>query len=297
MQEESIKWTNSSGDVTYLHGGSNITVLMGRSGLDNLPWNITRRQTPGTHGSVVTAIRGLERQITLPLLIQGTSPENFQEVRRQLSTRAVPSTDSGTLEFTSVDGIVRTIDVHYAGGLEGKDQVDNSNLLWQNITIRFISVNPFWYGAEISTTYNLTSGAGSDFLGDPFFPMRISSSTVIDSPTIDMLGDIESFPVFTITGPGADLILLNNSTGKALKLTNNGGYTLDNGEVIQIDCRPKLGKTVKVIDTQANLFSYLTKDSEFWGLEPGDNDVSLQINNATEVTQIELTYSPNHVGK
>ena len=104
MQEESIKWTNDKGDVTFLHGGPNYIVLMGRSGLDNLPWNITRTKTPGGHGTVVTQVLAGERPISLPLLIQGTSPEDFQTVRRLLGTRAVPSKTAGVLEFTSVDG-------------------------------------------------------------------------------------------------------------------------------------------------------------------------------------------------
>jgi len=160
----------------------------------------------------------------------------------------------------------------------------------QKVTINFIAHDPYWEDVE-DTVRTFTVGLPPTFF--PFFPMNLASSTVIASEAIDNEGDVVTWPVWKIVGPGSEISLLNNTTGEKLEFSNSGGLTLGNGEWIDIDTRPGV-KTVRRNDG-VNLFKYLSADSSMWALARGANQIDLQMSTSTSASQLVMSYRQRYL--
>ena len=114
------------------------------------------------------------------------------------------------------------------------------------------------------------------------------SSTVYAQTVVTNPGDVESYPVWTIKGPGDTVRLVNQTSGKILNL---GANVLAAGQTLVIDTRPGV-KTI-LLDG-VNVFNWLDVYSSLWPLESGDNSLMLQMSNITQISKIELTYTERY---
>ena len=97
-------------------------------------------------------------------------------------------------------------------------------------------------------------------------------------------GDAGAWPVWTIDGPGTDIALRNLTTGAYLATSQ----ALVAGDQLVIDTRPD-AKTATLNGT-TNVYSTLDPQGSLWRLQPGDNDLQLEVGGATAATLITLTY-------
>ena len=292
-----------SGDVNLtddlvLHGNENITILVGVTGLWMQPFDIVRDRVSTIPGSTLRNVVVKERPITIPILVQADSPGGVEDILDLINRHMHPKhSGEGILEWTTMSGRTKRMNVIYTGGLSGSDGSDAMDVNLAKRTISFLAMDPFWYETEtVDIDYSI-SGAISAFLTDPFFPLQITSSTVLSSPTISILTDEETWPEFIITGPGENIVLKNTTTSKFISLTNNGGLTLGIGEQIRICTAPNNRLVRYYPDTDVNLFKYLSFDSDFWSLIPGDNLLSFQMDDAVAGSIINLIYTPASSGR
>lgn len=102
-------------------------------------------------GGELNAIKTNSRIITLSGVITGTSMANFhqkkQDLKSILAKDAVPQDQNGfqpiRLRYTGAT-VHKEIQVHYEGGLEG-EIVATQPCFWENVAVRFIAPNPYWY--------------------------------------------------------------------------------------------------------------------------------------------------------
>jgi hypothetical protein len=85
---------------------------------------------------------------------------------------------------------------------------------------------------------------------------------------------VESWPVWTITGPGSSPILRNLSKNVFLSLP----VTLLAGESVVIDTRP--GRKTVTKQDGSSLFGSLTQTSSLWSLLPASNSVRIEFTGA-----------------
>ena len=144
------------------------------------------------------------------------------------------------------------------------------------------ATDPYWYDtADIVNTY-VSGGTPPAFF--PFFPLRLSSSSVFASPVVVNDGDVEAWPVWTIVGPGSAIVLRNLTVGSVLSLP----VTLGVDEAVTIDTRPGV-KTVRN-SSGLSLFGSLTWDSALAALVKGPNTLALEMSGATPASSIMLSY-------
>ena len=93
-------------------------------------------------------------------------------------------------------------------------------------------------------------------------PVEAGEGSTVGTATNE--GNDETDPFFTITGPGTDFTIRNETTDKEFILTT----TLLAGEYVEVDV---LNRTVK-LNGVTNIYSDFSGD--FFSLEPGDNEIS-----------------------
>jgi hypothetical protein len=197
--------------------------------------------------------------------------------------------DTITLKVTRDDGAVREIEA-VARLSEGDDSAGGPIL--QRAVLSLYCQESYWRDAS-ATVYTFTSGTGvrSWF---PYWPYDLTPSSVFAEETITNSGQIETWPVWTITGPGANPTMTNLTTDETLELS---GLTLAAGDVVTVDTSER-GATAKTIENQTgvNLWPYATTTSVLWPIEKGANIIRVTMSGTTGASAVSLSYRRRWAG-
>ncbi len=125
-------------------------------------------------------------------------------------------------------------------------------------------------------------------VGDtPFFPLSFPwtpfySSVLSTTQTIANDEETNSYPCWTITGPGRSPTFTNITTGETFSLD----YTLSAGEVVTINFAPT--RKYAVSDSIGDVLDRIVAGSIFWALEPGDNQIRVELGGTSAGSQVAL---------
>ena len=247
------------------------------------PTRFVTDTSPTQPGSLVRSTRHESRRLVVPIVVQGATSSELRTNIRNLNYALDPVRGSGQLKVTGPDGTTRIVNAYLEDGM-GLEESLNSTVgrTWQRASLQFFCEEPYWLD-EVTTSssvaYNTTTAT---FF--PFFPLRLSSSTVFGATTIDNDGDVQTWPRWTITGPGSAIYLKNLTSGKTLYLNT----TLTAGEIVTIDTTPGVRSVTKNDGT--NLFQYLSTTSSLWPLLRGSNSIQLEMSSATTNSAIAYSY-------
>lgn len=264
--------------IAFLDADGISTTLAARYGMTGRlmpPVLVSSQQIPQQDGAVLRSAAYDVRSVVVPIVLRGASRDAYRTTLRALAASLNPKRGDGTLRVT-VNGVARDLYCRYVDGMGFAEDLPSDGLP----SLLFQAYDPFWYDTT-STTQAFTSGSPQSFF--PIPPITLSSSTVFALTSVNNTGDVEAWPVWTVTGPGSGLVLRNLTTGKVLALTR----TIAAGEVITIDTRPR----VKTVLTAAgvSLFSLLTS-RQFWPLDAGVNSIQVELNAATAASRVDLSY-------
>jgi hypothetical protein len=277
MAREILSWIEPDGTEHNLTGMENIDISMSPEGRFMPKFSIVEQQVPFQYGSKLRQINVDAREIDLPVEISCITTSDLRNKLRQLMNWFNPLKGDGQLKSISEDGSQRVIVCRYQSGLE----IQESNLPNQKAIIVLKAFDPLWYDVN-TIVQTFKSGQPATFF--PFFPLRLSSSSVFADTTVTNNGDIEARPTWIITGPGDTIFLRNLTTGELININTSLGV----GETINIDTRA--GKrTVKKGDG-TNLYSTLSDDSALWSLQQGINNIRIEMSNATSQSSVQLSY-------
>jgi hypothetical protein len=240
-------------------------------------FDISEQQVPFQAGSRLKNIAIKSREIDLPIEVMGISTSDLRTQIRKLLKVFNPMNGDGKLKCIAEDGTQRFINCRYVGGLE----IQETGLPWQRVVLVLKAFDPFWYDAS-TIVQTFTTGQIATFF--PFFPLRLTSSTVFADTTIINSGDVETNPTWIIQGPGSAIYLRNLTTGEVININT----TLGVGETINIDTG-RFKKTVTKGDG-TNLYSSLSDDSELWTLQQGTNNIRIEMSGSTNQSSVQLSY-------
>lgn len=146
--------------------------------------------------------------------------------------------------------------------------------------VEMFASDRWWYDAsDTALSFALGSSPATFF---PLFPLRLSSSQVLASTTVNNGGDTVAWPVWTVTGPGSGLTIRNLTTGQQLTVA----AALTAGEVLTVDTRPGAKSVIK--GTATNLFGSLT--GSLFPLAKGSNTIEISLVGATAASSVGLRY-------
>jgi Phage tail protein len=278
---ELMSWFDPTG-VEYALNGDAYLFLdnPGRTGFKSLPPMMTTvLNVPLTDGDVPRFTLASPRPLSVHTLIKGSNPTDFEQVRTVLQNGMNPKLGSGFFRCTRQDGTRRDINCKYVDGFIGDESWGVSSSVHQELLLGFVAHDPYFYDT-LATVLTFTATAATNFF--PITPLRLSSTSIGSGFSIFNSGDVESFPVFTIQGPGTNPLLTNTTTGKALLAT----ITLGAGQVLTIDT----GAKTVTRDDGSNQFGTLGLSSVLWSLAVGQNALTLAMGGAGVGSQITVAY-------
>ncbi|WP_026314233.1 hypothetical protein [Actinomadura flavalba] len=273
-----IIWTSTTGDVLDLTGGMGYEIMPGRSGFGLGPRENVHDPDPDG-GAQLRAIVDQVRLMAVPLAVRGSTPEEYLERRARLHAamrhRRGGVDVPGTLTVELPDGTRRHILAFYNDGLDGEEDVLDDVILTYQQYPRFelLAMKP-WFTGDETVAQSWTSDAGVPWLGA--LPLRLSPAAVLGEVTVVVPGDADAYPVWTITGPGAP-IARNLTTGR--EWVWKPAEPIASGRTVTIDTRPS---ELTVVDDLGNdLYTQLEPYPDLWELEPGVNNLQIEITDST----------------
>jgi hypothetical protein len=289
---ETIQWIDPDGTAyTISPRQADIQTLMDIKGRFMPPVDFIEDDVPQQPGSRLRDTRIRPREVDLAVLLKGSTASELRANYRAWLHRLNSTRGDGRLRITAPDGSQRELICRYSTGMQGSETPDTTGVYWQKALFVLRAVDPFWYSVS-PTVASYAPGTPAPFF--PFFPLRLATAGVFAVASIDNGGDVETWPVWIISGPCTSLTLTNQTTGKVLALT----ATLLAGETVTIDTRPAHKTVVKtaVGGATSNLFSSLSNTSALWELIRGVNSIKVEMTDTTAESLAQVSYYERYLG-
>lgn len=273
-----LSWTTAAGVTTSFVRANGYIVGQDPLGLDITPQAILTEPYVNSDGSVLVKQRQDVRPVLLPLNLE--HPTRVQTRINELARMIMAG--PGRLTWADDTGVSRYLrDVVYEAGFTGDG--DRGQSEFASVVLSLLALDPWWYGADISTALTLPAPAGFS-AGVPFSSAAVSFDGTT-ATALSVTGDAPMDPVFTIAGPFTALRIAHGSSSWELARPIPAGTT------VVVDHR--LGVTRGPRTTALNVvdWSLLTPASEMFRVTPGASSVFLEgIGSGT----ISLTYAPRY---
>lgn len=281
-------WTPPVGSPVTLNDRNAGYRLMqsGTVGLSAPPYRVTDDTYAGVDGTTLQALDADRRDIMLGLQVEGPDVATFRTRWRTLIRSFRPKAGDGTLTVADEWGMTRTLTCRYVGGLEGDGDAEFAGTVGR-AAVKLAAFDPWWYGDQQTPSIGL--GAPVPFF--PIPPVNLSPSAVQGQFLVDLSdSDSETYPVWTITGPGSGLVLANLTTGRSISVT----VDLTEGQSMIIDTRRGF-QSVR-LDDGTNLAGAVQGDPSLWPLIDDVNQVSAVLTGATANSRIVGSYRARYSG-
>lgn len=118
----------------------------------------------------------------------------------------------------------------------------------------------------------------------PFFPVVLSDSTIQGAHVLEVHGDAEVWPTWTINGPGEDLLIQNDVTGERIFISG------EFGEQVTVVTRPQEQDVFSMSSDRGGLWDRVSLDSTLFPLHPGENRIRMSMVNAKPSSAVTLSY-------
>lgn len=254
-------------------------VTAGSKGLGKPPVSMASDKLPFSGGSLVRHIATQPRLMSIPIIIVENDITDLiarmDEVQDWFYAGDEQQRYQTYFRVTRPDDSVRQLQVFYTGGLEG-DMASISPTIGAYV-VELMAPDP-WPTADSVDSISWSAI-------DP------------DLPTVAMIntGDLEAYPVWTITGPATSVNINNITTGEGW-LYNSGlvGFNLAAGKTMTIDTRyspPRVGDPV-VDSDGVSRFSSIDSLSTLFTFVPGQNDLSITFLGHSADTEISVEWLP-----
>ncbi|MEU5742078.1 hypothetical protein ABZ784_29305 [Streptomyces tendae] len=179
----------------------------------------------------------------------------------------------------------RRIDPEYRQVIHGYVPVD----------MEFLAHDPTFYADEESTT-EIPLGwlTGGGFAAPVVAPIYVQDGTLAaDRPGwVTNLGDADAWPVIRISGPCANVTVINVAAGRQLSLPT---LSLTTGQWIEIDTRP--GRRTVTRENGGNASTYLSPASRIdqFAIPPGESEMRWTAFDNTNTARMRLTWRDAYI--
>lgn len=268
-----------------------VEVLDGVKGLHMPPIRTARVPVAGIAGQRRQSTQHDMKPYALPLIVQGASEEALTALLRRWRVRFNPVRGDGQLWVATTDGRLLALTCRYASGME-IDQSADSRFPGAQLAIpTFEADDPYWYDVVETSGGWVLGGVVPKWFAPSdskrILPLQFAPSSINGTSTLVNDGEVDSWPSWAITGPGAVITVTNETTGRAFSWTG----TLADGDRLTIATRPGL-ESVLVNGVEAwDLFS-----GDLWPLIEGPDVVTVTLSDATSSSRIDGSFRNGWLG-
>lgn len=272
-------------------GGGPFREVSGSSGFFAAPWDLLSDSTPGVDGGQLREVRKTARdpsyRFECRTVDEGEFARSMQGLAAALTSSRAPGTlVVGTREGTTF-GDVRMIRCIYADGLQGDSLLGrNARVKWWPFTLRFRAFDPCWYSMEPAVATWTGKAATPFFGGGSFFPWTLAPYGMDEAVALDLSGDTDSWPTFTLGAPFLRARFTNDRTGLSWEVVRGNE---DQWTDLVVETKP--GSADVLTSTGEKALSQRTAVSRFFPLAAGDT-VSVQTEGSTTATRFDMTVWP-----
>lgn len=241
---------------------------------------------PGQSGQRLRFVRHDVHEFAMKFWLYEASEELLRTTLRNTIYKMDPTRGIGRLRIVAPGGDSREIFCRVSSGL-GLSEVlgEDSAFYAQRISATFLAHDPYWYSVgDTAIVYTGDTEVSTFF---PFFPLRLSASSVfVNDSSISNPGDLEAWPVWTVEGPGSNIVFTNITTSESLTLNT----VVSSGQSVTIDTRP--GAKTVLDDGGNSLFPLMTATSTLFSLARGDNHIQVAMDSTSATSAIRLAFRP-----
>lgn len=212
------------------------------------------------------------RVINLPIVVPGTSYEQFASNRENLIQMFKPGNDTATLRQTTYEDtfyeMARSIDVKIAGATMDSSQTDFN----VRAVIQLRADDPTWYNSTQNVQQMTYTQFGTPTPYPKTYPVPYGADSVNNIISVAYTGTVMASPILQCIGPLSNLVMVDGSS-RIISFTT----AIPAGDTWTVDLR--YGYKTIVDQNGVNKFAYLSITSDIinWGLYPDPTfDAGLQ---------------------
>jgi hypothetical protein len=268
-----------------------LTMSEGVSGLGAAAIEVTT--DPRARGGVrVRHVQAGERIITWPLYVYGATHQKFIALWRAVTSAFTDTSrlGPGTLEIARPDGTTRQVQAYYQDGFDPSGK-QGYGITSDYCVISLLCEDPYWRDAAPVRVHR-ASGTGTDFLVP--YP-SVSSAQVLGQTTLINPGDVNAWPSWTVTGPGASFTATLIDTGEAFTVDPNAAQVAHGnllaGQYVTIDTDPP---RVRYMDGSNWSGALSWPGAVLWALPPGTSTATFALSGAAGGSAVDLSFYPRY---
>jgi hypothetical protein len=279
-----IVFTNARGQSVELKSSAPF-LLQSIDGLGDVDADIQTQKAPFQDGSTYIDSVLQERPISMQIAILARDTATLIQQRQYLAAVFNPKLGPGTLRYEN-GGIVREIKAVPDGVPAFPSGKENRGARFQKALINLLCPDPFWLTEEKVDQLVVWEGGLE-------FPLELPTFFAQQSENKAKIllndGDVET-PIFvTFHGPAtAPIRIINVTTGEFIEVNQS----LLVNERLEINTAFGQKRVTKVLadGSQINAFHYITLDSTFFQLRPGNNLIDYSTGADYERAAVKITW-------
>lgn len=258
------------------------------AGLDSPPHRTNVYSRPGQDGGVVSSQFYDTRIITLEGIIYANNATDFENYRKQLASACAIQKDSNgyptptRISFTTLAGNSYFVDAYIDRPIF---DLKDPNFSYFQITMQ--NTNPFIFGSAQVTSSGIAPASGGGFILPVILPIT-STASAGGTATVTNVGNVKSYPTITLSGVLTSPNLYNSTVGKSIQLS----YTIASGDSVVIDM---FNQTI-TLNNSSSLLSAKTSSSDWWGINPGANQISITTLSTSDTGSAVVNFYPSYLG-
>lgn len=267
-----------SNNDTIVFDNETFILEIGMTGFGIAPTSVRIEDSAGD-GGVWRHSKRTTRDVDLPITILGSSEADVQEKLRRLNRLTQDTAGPTQLIATYDDATSVALELHYVGGAEGQ-WGDNENLNFARWVMSFKAPQPFWTSTS-SESFSINSGVSGRGLLPQLSKLKVSSSNSLGTIIVSSSADVNSYPIWTITGPITDFTASNGTQSFTLE------GTIPSGVTYYVDT-----EAGTVTNTSgANAYGLLGPAPKLFPIPPGFTSIEVTGADTTSETLIRCDYA------
>jgi hypothetical protein len=264
-------WTSPDG-VVYPLTDTTSGVWLNDAGVEGLgtPQMVEfTSESSAIDGQRLTGFRARAREVFWPVVIDATAA-SWQALQSAFWA-ALPFGRNGVWRVTAPDGSVRALTARFVSEDGPVYGADPSRTGVEVRGVNLVADDPFWRGPQVLQTFQTAQNAQPFFNATGTHVLNLMSSSTSATATVSNPGEVDAWPLWTVTGPATSFTIGVGST------VISATMPLLVGESVQVNTDPTVQVARKIVGGVSTVLPFSAFTSIQFARVPSGESVPLTI--------------------